>query len=190
MPTIAAANNLTIRAEQNNWALLNGRADDPTPIVEASPNGLSYRPTFGTARRLSPEGRLPANQITMVVVGWAVEDSSWHLGLMVAPELAQIRGGRWCGLARWDNADGQNAAQAGETLAGTLNKPFRLVPPPDTAQVSPSPVVPAAAPAPYVPAQPTPPSKPEIQVPSVPLMPLPITAGEWSLDGNEDGLLW
>src|SRR5258708_39550379 len=35
-----------------------------------------------------------------------------------------------------------------------------------------------------------PPSAPEIQLPSVPLMPLPITAGEWTLEGNEDGLLW
>src|SRR5262249_15706635 len=189
MPTIAAANNLTIRAEQNDWALFNGRADDPMPIVEASPDGLTYRPAFGTARRLSPDGRLPAEQIAMVVVGWAVEDSSWHLGLMVAPELAQSRGGRWCGLARWENADGPSAAQAGETLAGTLNKPFRLVPPPDTAQASLAPAVPAAAPAPYVPAEPAAPPLPPIELPPVPLMPLPITAGEWTLEGNQDGLV-
>src|SRR3954470_16290450 len=105
MPTIAAANNFTIRTEGDSWSLLNGSGDGP-PIVQANPNGLSYGPAFGTARRLPADGHLPADQIAMVVVGWAVEDSSWHLGLMVAPDLAQSRGGRWCGLARWSGDDG------------------------------------------------------------------------------------
>src|SRR5215475_1485193 len=136
MPTIAAANNLNIRAEDNTWSLVNGRTDDLTPIVQARPEGLSYRPAFATARHLSPTGSLPADQISMVVVGWAVEDSSWHLGLMFTPEVAQTRGGRWCGLARWANADGDSAAQAGQWLAQTLGKPFKVVPPPEGSQTA------------------------------------------------------
>src|ERR1041385_8281619 len=108
MPTIAAANNLTVSIDNDEWSLLNGQADSAPPIVEAHEDGLNYRPAFATARRLSPDGHLPPEQITMVVVGWAVEDSSWHLGIMVSPDIAQTRGGRWCGLARWLNHDGDS----------------------------------------------------------------------------------
>src|SRR5262245_54662488 len=134
MPTIAAANNLTIDIENDTWSMANGQADNAPPVVQAREDGLSYRPAFATARRLSPDGHLPADQISMVVVGWAVEDSSWHLGIMVTPEIAQTRGGRWCGLARWSNDDADKAKEAGEALAETLHKPFRLVPPVESEQ--------------------------------------------------------
>src|SRR5579859_2641276 len=131
MPTIVASNNLTIQIENNTWSLHNGRGDSVPAIVQAQTDGISYRPSFATARHLPPEGRLAGNHITMVVVGWAVEDSSWHLGIMVTPEIAHSRGGRWCGLARWNHFDGESAEEAGRALADTLNKPFRLVPPPE-----------------------------------------------------------
>lgn len=212
MPTIAAANNLNIRAEDNTWSLFNGRTDDLSPIVQARPDGLSYRPAFATARHLSPDGSLPADQISMVVVGWAVEDSSWHLGLMFTPEVAQTRGGRWCGLARWSNADGDSAAQAGQWLAQTLGKPFKLVPPPEGSQPAPQaqsePIAqliaqPAAQMsgsqalsqpiAPTIPSAPqpaAPPRTPMFERARPTLLPLPITVGEWTLNGDEDMLVW
>src|SRR3954467_12171725 len=108
MPQIFAANNLSIKIDNNSWSLHNGRADATQPIVAATPDGLSYQAAFASARRL-PDGHLPVLDIAMVVVGWAVEDSSWHLGVLVSPELAQTRGGRWCGLARWGEHEGPEA---------------------------------------------------------------------------------
>ncbi len=182
MPTIAAANNLTINIENDTWSLLNGQADSAPPIVDAHDDGLSYRPSFASARRLSPEGHLSADKITMVVVGWAVEDSSWHLGIMVSPDLAQTRGGRWCGLARWMNNEGENARFAGEALAETLHKPFRLVPPADYEQptVSYTPVLPGDTTL-------SPTVVPELE--PVPLMPLPISLGEWVLEQDDEDLI-
>jgi len=181
MPTIAAANNLTIDIETDSWSLLNGQVDNAPPIVEAHEGGLNYRPAFATARRLSSDGHLAADQITMVVVGWAVEDSSWHLGIMVSPDIAQSRGGRWCGLARWVNNEGDNARIAGEALATTLHKPFRLVPPTDNEQptVSFTPVVAGDTAAMAAIAEPEP----------VPLIPLPITLGEWILEQDDEDLV-
>lgn len=115
----------------------------------------------------------------MVVVGWAVEDSSWHLGVMVTPELAQTRGGRWCGLARWINAEGDNAREAGEALASVLHKPFRLVPPTENEQ-------PTVSAAPIV-SDDTVMSAPVLPEPEpVPLMPLPINLGEWVLEQEDE----
>src|SRR5882672_8814705 len=128
MPQIFAANNLSIKIDDNSWSLYNGRGDSAQPIVAAAPDGLSYQAAFATARRL-PDGHLPVQDIAMVVVGWAVEDSSWHLGVLVSPEIAQTRGGRWCGLARWGEHEGPEAEQVGRALATMLNKPLRLVPP-------------------------------------------------------------
>ncbi len=219
MPTIAASNNLTIQFENHVWSLQNGQGDSAPPIVQARQEGIAYRPAFATARHLPPDGHLAGDHITMVVVGWAVEDSSWHLGIMVTPEIAQSRGGRWCGLARWNHYDGESAEEAGRALAETLNKPFRLVPPPEpeAETVEPEPVAavdsaysptygqvygqtydqnPATAdtialsPVQY-PTTPAPASLPEIDsLPPVSLMPLPITVGDWTMDEDDSGLVW
>ncbi|MEP7286162.1 MAG: hypothetical protein ABI947_10385 [Chloroflexota bacterium] len=213
MPTIAAANNLTIQAENTMWSLLNGTGETPVPIVQATPHGLQYRPSFGTARRLPSDGRLSSDQITTVVVGWAVEDSSWHLGLMLTAELAQSRGGRWCGLARWSADGDENATLAGELLADMLDKPFRRVAPTpsptvheppvqispilaqsaqsdslqDTVVYSPSPLTTTAV------AQPgdlTEPIVVQEPIEPPPLMPLPLTMGEWTMSEDDEDLLW
>src|SRR5258705_7724561 len=131
MPKIAAANNLTINIDEQGWRLYNGRGDDEMPIVQAGPDGLTYQPAFASAPRLSPSGHLDTRDISTVVVGWAAEDSSLHLGFLVTPEVAQARGGRWCGLARWTDYAGGEAERAGAALASTLDKPFRFVPPVD-----------------------------------------------------------
>ncbi len=184
MPQILAANNLSIQIDDQSWSLYNGRGDSTQSIVAASPDGLSYQPAFASARRL-PDEHLSAQEVAMVVVGWAVEDSSWHLGVLVSPEIAQTRGGRWCGLARWDGHDGDGAQQAGQALAAMLNKPLRLVPPvgqPTEPIAAPEQAGGVAAPteAPAAPAE----------LPRVPLMPLPIALGEWDLEEDLQGLLW
>lgn len=193
MPKILAANNLTISIEDRDWRLYNGRGDESAPIVEAMPDGLRYGPSFASARRLSVEGRLPAQNISTVVVGWAVEDSSWHLGVLVTPDVARTRGGRWCALARWDNYQGDQAERAGAALAATLDRPFRFVPPPEAPQPAPStafdqplsqaaawPSAPAQAPAVY--------PAPPVEAPAP--MPLPIELGEWILQEDLLGLRW
>jgi hypothetical protein len=187
MSTIVTTNNLTINIENDSWSLLNGQANNAPPVVQAREDGLTYRPAFATARRLSPDGHLPADQIAMVVVGWAVEDSSWHLGIMVTPDVAQTRGGRWCGLARWPNHEADAAKEAGEALAATLHKPFRLVPPTENEQPTGgfAPVTPLEATAPMPPA-----TLPEVEhEPPVPLMPLPISLGEWILEQDDEDLI-
>jgi hypothetical protein len=173
MSTIAAANNLMIRMEDNRWSLFNGRGEDVPAIVEAGPEGLTYQQIFSTARRLSPDGHLPVDAISMIVLGWATEDSSWHLGLLLSQEIAQTRGGRWCGLARWENWDSDEAERAGQALARALGRPFRLVPPENR---------PAPAPVPEVVTAPV--------IEPVPLMPLPIVLDEWILEEDSVGLTW
>jgi len=188
MPKFVAANNLTIQSDDSAWRLFNGRGDDSQPLVEAKPDGLSYGPVFAAARRLSPDGHLTPDQIAMVVVGWAVEDSSWHLGLMVTPEIAQARGGRWCGLARWDDYAGRDAEQAGAALAAALNKPFRYVPPvsaPTPAEEAAE--EPGASPDLHV--VETPAAIPELELPPVLPMALPIGVGEWVLEEHLQGML-
>src|SRR5258708_37907953 len=185
MPTISADNNLTIQIEGETWSLLNGQGADAPAIMRAREVGIIYQASFATARRLPAEGRMPADRISMVVVGWAIEHSSWHLGIMVTPEVAQARGGRWCGLARWNHDEGDKAAEAGEALAHTLNKPFRVVPPPDTEPHSEQAVEAAYTPS-SMPSMPPPSSLPEVEhQPTVALMPLPISAGEWTLEEDD-----
>src|SRR5450631_608782 len=96
--SIPANNNLTIQLDSQDWRLLIG--DDPIPAVAANAIGLAYSLAFAQARQLSGP-LLPAESIESVVVGWAREDTSWHLGVMIVPDAAMERGGRWCGLARW-----------------------------------------------------------------------------------------
>lgn len=184
-PTIPAANDLTVQLDADHWRLYNGHGDGQA-LVEASPDGLSYGGAFAAARRLSPDGRLTADAITMVVVGWAVEDSSWHLGVLLSPELAQSRGGRWCGLARWDNSERSDAEQAGQALSATLGKPFRLVPPPEEETAA---VLEDEAPA-EVESVPAETSAVAEALPEVPLMPLPLSVGTWVLREEPGGLSW
>ncbi|HVO42911.1 MAG TPA: hypothetical protein VMT34_09815, partial [Aggregatilineales bacterium] len=178
MPTIPAANNLSIRYDDEHWRLFAGRAEGSLPVAEAGAEGFAYGSAFGTARRLPLDGLIRPEQVTMVVVGWAVEDSHWHVGLLLSPEVAEMRGGRWCGLARWDFADGDQAEKSGQSLSGILRRPFRLVPP----SQSPVPVD-----------QLTDREAGEVAAPVLPDVvptPLPIHLGEWQVRDDETlGLL-
>jgi hypothetical protein len=188
MSEIVAANNLTIQFDSTRWSLYNGRSDEDSAIVNASADGLSYEPIFATARRLPSEGRLTVHQIAMVVVGWAVEDSSWHLGILLSPETAQQRGGRWCGFARWEDQDGDLAEQAGQALATVLNIPFRLVPPPDRPIISETPIRHGDTAITFTQTNAASRDLPAAQ--PIAVMPLPIDMGDWLLREDQQELIF
>jgi hypothetical protein len=189
MTTIAAANNVNITLENGEWSLTTGSTAAPTtptiggtdtsPLVRATKSGLSYTAPFASARRLPITG-LPIADISMVVLGWAYEDNAWHLGVLLTPRAAEERGGRWCGLARWDTASEDEARSASSALADVLGVSYHVVPPPtqrgDLGVLT--------APAESTPAEPS--------APPIPLMPLPIVTGEWELRElpNESGAQW
>jgi hypothetical protein len=138
MDRISAAGNLTIEIDADLWRLLLTNNMRETVLLEAAPNQpLRYAELFGSKRVLPSIGTLPLHTVQRVVVGWSADDESWHLGLLLGPEIAQPRGSRWCELARWPDADqtvfGDLAAQAGRGLARVLACPFNLIEPQQTA---------------------------------------------------------
>lgn len=132
MRRISAGNNLSIELDDQRWRLLvNG---DSRVLVDAERGlPLRYLSTFGARRKLPPAGNLPLDSIRRIVLGWAAKDESWHLGIMLSPELAEARGSRWCEVAHWPDPDRDVyvdlATEAGEKLAQMVGKPFELVPP-------------------------------------------------------------
>lgn len=134
MDRISAGSNLYIDAQQDYWRLLaNGEGEERLLVEARHGEPLRYIPSFGSQRRLPSSGLLSSKDVDRVVLGWSSRDASWHLGLMLEPMLAQSRGSRWCGLASWPDPDTSSyrdiAAQAGETLAQQINRPFVLIPP-------------------------------------------------------------
>jgi len=168
MPTVTAADDLTIQYDSARWYLYNGRGESELPVVSAAPGGMAYTPAFATARRLPESGFLSAEQIVLVALGYAAEDSAWHLGVMLTPEAALGRGSRWCGLARWHSEAAAAAEPTARALAALWEKPFKLIPPSAPA----APALPSAEPS-------------EPSAPDLPPMPLPILAGDWLLDKRE-----
>ncbi len=172
MPTVTAADNSTIHYDSARWYLYNGRGESELPAVSAAPGGMAYTPAFAASRRLPESGFLPVDQIMLVALGYAAEDSAWHLGVMLTPEAALGRGSRWCGLARWQAETAAEAEPTARALAELWNKPFKLIPP-------------SAPAAPALPATPEPtPSAPEL-----PLMPLPILVERWEFSQTENAYL-
>jgi hypothetical protein len=171
MPTVLAADDLTIQYDSARWYLYNGRGESTPPSVSAAPSGMAYTPAFAASRRLPESGFLAAEQIALVALGYAAEDSAWHLGIMLTPEAALGRGSRWCGLARWQTELTAEAEPTARALAALWNKPFKLIPP-------------SAPSAPALPTRPEP--EPTPSAPEPPLMPLPIRADDWEF-GERDG---
>lgn len=129
MEHISAADNYAVQTNTVRWRLLyNDR-----PLLEASRDGLRYGKYFSQSRRLPTTGQLAADQVLRVVLGWQHADETWHLGLILAPDLAEQRGSRWCELARWPDPDVtvfQNLAEsAGRTLSQSLGIPLQVIPP-------------------------------------------------------------
>ncbi len=115
------------------WRLVSRNGSgDARPILEARPNQPMRYVTAFAQRQQLPAQRLDPADIQQVILGWSREDKTWHLGLLLNGALADQRGSRWCGLAQWYAPDGlahQEAAHAaGQALARTLDRPFRLIP--------------------------------------------------------------
>jgi hypothetical protein len=134
MDRIYAGSNIRIEIQPDRWVLLLHSESGDTVLAEAVENQpMRYISTFGSQRRLPISGQLALHEIERVVLGWSAKDESWHLGLMLAPALAQARSSRWCELASWPDPTGdqfdQAATQAGKTLSRQLQRPFTLIPP-------------------------------------------------------------
>ncbi|MCC6804741.1 MAG: hypothetical protein IT319_17795 [Anaerolineae bacterium] len=136
MERISAGSNLIIEVQPESWRLLvNGSTGGSERVlVEAVPGEpLRYGATFGSRRQLPANGMLPNESVQRVVLGWAEEDTSWHLGLVLRGELVTTRGSRWCGLAHWFDPLAtqyqKTAIQAGQALAEQIHCPFTFVPP-------------------------------------------------------------
>ncbi len=193
MQTFSAANNLTIEADNGLWRLFNRQSTESVPLVEATRSGLTYQAAFARARNL-PEGMLAAPLIDRVIVGWAVEDKSWHLGLLLTADYAQERGGRWCGLLRWFDAEAQlegtTAEASGKALAEALDKPFRFVPAelPTLEPVDPMLQVPDVVDAIGTTVDAN--AESLVTLPDVQRLSPPIAIGEWALTEGRNGLNW
>lgn len=163
---IAAAENMLILFDPGIWRLTQHTDFGPDrAVLEARPDGLLFNEDFALTRRLPAIGKLPAKYVRQVVVGWSHDDDAWHLGLLLARDLADIRGSRWCEVANWPDPDPdvflELATHAGEALAQTLDVPFNLIEP-----------------------------RPEGDRPRpVELPPLPIDLGTWKLESVSDGVL-
>lgn len=129
MTQISAAENHIIQVMDGRWRLLY----QERPTAEATANGLRYGNRFGSSRRLPGEKLLRTEDIQQVVLGWQRTDEAWHLGLILAPPIAEERGSRWCEMVYWPDPEvhifQELAQQTGEHLARTLNVPFRVIPP-------------------------------------------------------------
>jgi hypothetical protein len=163
MDRISAAENLIIKMRPNHWRLLVGgetRGNEHVLVEAVNGQPLRYAAEFATSRRMPKNGELPVEYISQVVLGWSQDDESWHLGLVLAPDLAEARKSRWCALAHWPDPDGNvfidMAQQAGTSLANALGRPFHLVP----MRRRPEPAPP----------------------PEPPLPELPLTVGTWKLE--------
>jgi len=192
--SIPAANNLNIEADEFTWRLTN---NDATPLVEANGDGIFYPTAFARARKL-PEAGLRLADIEMIIVGW--EEKVWQLGLLLTVEAAQGRGGRWCGIVRWQDEtasrEAYSARTAGQLLAGVTGKPYQFVQPPvfeaeetmpvlvvqrrplDTSPTDATLTIPAL------------PQAPLLRLPDVAPLTLPLTVGDWSLREMKTGLSW
>ena len=134
MDRISAAGNLTIEHDINHWRLVSSsNGQERTLLDTESGKPISYMDIFGSKRRLPKGGKLALDDIQRIVLGWSNGDESWHLGILVEPELAEQRGSRWCELARWPDPEttvfNDVAAEAGRALARVVQRPFNLIEP-------------------------------------------------------------
>lgn len=161
-----------IEVSPDCWRLLVANGDGEGHLLAETTDApsLQYPAAFGSRQRL-PENTLTATDIERVVLGWSASDETWHLGLILAPPLAETRGSRWCGLARWNDpatdTHRSEASEASRALALALAKPLAIVPP-----------RPAGAAAVETPTAPPP-----------PLPALPYTLDDWTLTAPAENRL-
>lgn len=129
MTHISAAENHTIQTSPRRWRLLYSER----PMAEATPDKFRYGNRFRVTRKLETGGELLPWQIRQVVLGWQTTDEAWHLGFILAPEIADARGSRWCELVRWPDPEitvfQDLAVQTGQNLADVLGVDFYMIPP-------------------------------------------------------------
>ncbi len=164
MSEISAADNLSIEIQPQHWRLISNGFETAQVIAEAaSGQPLRFSHTFATKRRLPATGILPSDQVQQVVIGWSQQDEAWHLGLVLSPELAEVRGSRWCELARWPDPDANLflglAKDAGQYLAQVLQRPLNIIHPQPNQQSAPPP----------------------------PKKPLPLSLGLWRFEETAEG---
>lgn len=139
---ISAAENLSILFDESEWLLYSG----DTIAVKATDIGLDYTSSFGTQRLLPARGILEKSSILQIVLGYQHRDETWRLGFIVAPEIAEERGSRWCELAHWPDPDRfvfkDQAQQTGRALADVLGVPFKLIESQPAAAATPPPPLP------------------------------------------------
>lgn len=156
MNRISAAENTHIDFDNTRWVLT---VKDEV-LVAAQPTGLSYSGDFAETRRLPAPENTPVTDFMQVVLGYQQRDETWRLGLVVAPQLAELRNSRWCELVHWPDPDEivfkDDAIEAGRALSAVLGLPFRLV------QSQPA----------------------EPQTPPPPLPALPLRFGLWSIQSG------
>lgn len=150
MTQISAAENLLIDITPNRWRLIQNGENGTQPRVLVEANGdpaFRYTAGFGRSRRLPGDGSLPIDYVREVVLGWSAQDEAWHLGFLLAKDMAEARGSRWCEIVHWPDPDqtvfAELAREAGETLAQTINRPFDLIRPRSAPAVEPPPDLPA-----------------------------------------------
>ena len=165
MNRFSAAGNLTIEVAPDQWRLIANGNFQERVLLEASTNqAIRYIPAFANKRRLPDNGELPVSTVQRVVLGWSHQDESWHLGLLLGPEIATDRGSRWVELASWPDAETtvfrELAKDAGKHLGSVLSRPFSLVEPQ---------------------------AKEPVPEPLPPLRPLPLEFDDWTL--VEEGTL-
>lgn len=133
MTRLSADENAVLQYDPSAWRLLLAdEYDRETTLLEVMPGRSIHLDTrYAGEQRIT--ATLNAEDIAQVVVGWSEEDSCWHLGMILAPMLADQRGGRWVGLARlYDptaSAQGELIQEAGQALAAAITQPFKLIPP-------------------------------------------------------------
>lgn len=134
MTRISAAENHIIEINPDSWRLITvSDTGLETPLFEAKPGEpLRYSTEFSGSRRLPNTGILPLDYVWQVILGWSNEDESWHLGLLLARDLADARGSRWCQIAYWPDPDANVfnslAQDAAHGLAQTITRPLNLIP--------------------------------------------------------------
>jgi hypothetical protein len=134
MNRFSAAGNLTIEVAPDQWRLIaNGNFQERVLLEAASQQPIKYIPAFANKRRLPDNGEIPSSVVQRVVLGWSHQDESWHLGLLLGPEIASDRGSRWVELASWPDTEAtvfrELAKDAGRHLGNVLARPFSLIEP-------------------------------------------------------------
>ena len=134
MDTVPAAENLLVEPGPEAWRLLHSDLRGSHELLCAGPDAmLRYSTAFAWSRHLPASGSIACGHIEQVVLGWSESDQAWHLGLLLAPQLARLRDSRWCELAHWPDPDQSDfselAEHAGQALAAQAGRPFQLIVP-------------------------------------------------------------